>query len=240
MVKYGDTKDVVFHEAVNFLKKKKVFTEEVYHALDEQSQKKAFTVAGYTNIEVLQIFLDELVKSAENGETKEQFREKMNTFLVDHGYEGMSKRKSDIVFRQNIQTAFQVGHYQSMTEPTTKKLRPYWKYMTAGDGEVRDAHAAMEGKVFSADDPIWDVWYPPNGFCCRCTVVSLSKAQVERMGIVVETAAPNLVDYTTGEIKIPFPDSGFSNNPAKEEWKPDMTNISSPLQKIYEKAQKAK
>lgn len=84
-----------------------------------------------------------------------------------------------------------------------------------------------------ADDPIWDVWYPPNGFRCRCMVVSLSKKQVERMGLHVETEAPYDVDYSTGEILTKFPDKGFSNNPAKTVWKPDMTNISPELRKMF-------
>lgn len=141
--------------------------------------------------------------------------------------------KCDNIFRTNMQTALNAGHYKSMTDETTMKLRPYWRYRTAGDGHVRESHAVMEGRVYRADDPIWDVWYPPNGFRCRCMVVSLSKKQVERMGLHVETEAPYDVDYSTGEILTKFPDKGFSNNPAKTVWKPDMTNISPELRKMF-------
>ncbi len=64
-------------------------------------------------------------------------------------------------------------------------------------------------------------------------VVSLSKKQVERMGLHVETDAPYGVDYSTGEILPKFPDKGFSNNPAKTVWKPDMANISPVLRKLF-------
>ena len=37
----------------------------------------------------------------------------------------------------------------------------------------------------------------------------------------------------TGEILTKFPDKGFSNNPAKTVWKPDMTNISPELRKMF-------
>lgn len=126
---------------------------------------------------------------------------------------------------------------QEQTSPIRMSIgytvRPYWRYRTAGDGHVRESHAVMEGRVYRADDPIWDVWYPPNGFRCRCMVVSLSKKQVERMGLHVETEAPYDVDYSTGEILTKFPDKGFSNNPAKTVWKPDMTNISPELRKMF-------
>lgn len=61
----------------------------------------------------------------------------------------------------------------------------------------------------------------------------LVKKQVERMGLHVETEAPYDVDYSTGEILTKFPDKGFSNNPAKTVWKPDMTNISPELRKMF-------
>ena len=101
----------------------------------------------------------------------------MNDFLERNGYEGLNPFNADVIFRTNMQTAYNAGHYKSMTNPTTKKLRPFWKYITAGDGEVRESHAQMEGRIYPADDPIWDIWYPPNGFRCRCTVVSLTKSQ---------------------------------------------------------------
>ena len=41
------------------------------------------------------------------------------------------------------------------------------------------------------------------------------------------------MDYSTGEILTKFPDKGFSNNPAKTVWKPDMTNISPELRKMF-------
>jgi hypothetical protein len=132
-----------------------------------------------------------------------------------------------------MQTAYSAGHYKSMADPAVKKLRPYWKYVTAGDGNVRDTHAAMEGRIYAADDPIWDVWYPPNGFRCRCSVVSLTKKQVERSGAQVSTSPPRDVDTGTGEIITRYPDKGFSNNPAKDAWKPDLAGVDENLKKAF-------
>lgn len=173
-VKYGLSKDFIFKEAVAFLKRKAVLPDEVYERLSSDSRAKAFTVSGYTSLEVLQEFLDCLTKAAEEGTTKEQFREEMNHFLQDHGYEEIDPWHSDNIFRTNMQTAFNAGHYESMTDETAMKMRPYWRYRTAGDGHVRESHAVMGGRVYRADDPIWDIWYPPNGFRCRCIRAELS------------------------------------------------------------------
>ena len=232
---YGLTENLIFKEAVAFLKKKKTLTEDEYKLLDEESRAKAFTVSGYTSMEVLQTFLNELSDACEQGKTKKDFMDNMNDFLQRNGYTGLNPFKADVIFRTNMQTAYNAGHYKSMTDPTTMKLRPYWKYTTAGDGQVRETHAMMEGRIYRADDPIWDIWYPPNGFRCRCSVVSMTKAQVERSGVEVSKRAPYDIDFSTGEIKYRFPDKGFSNKPAKSAWKPDLSGFDPSLKKEFKK-----
>ena len=150
--KYGLSRDFIFKDAVRFLKGKRALTSEEYRLLDDESRAKAFTVSGYTSLQMLQEFLDCLTKAAEEGTTKEQFLKDMNNFLEEHGYEGMNPWKSDNIFRTNMQTAFNAGHYKSMTDETTKKMRPYWQYKTAGDGHVRETHQAMAERVCKAID----------------------------------------------------------------------------------------
>ena len=128
---YGLTGDFIFKEAVNFLKKKKTLPASEYKKLSEECRAKAFTVSGYTSLEVLQKFLNELADACEEGKTKKDFMDSMNDFLERNGYEGLNPFHADVVFRTNMQTAFNAGHYKSMTSPGAKKLRPYWKYVTA-------------------------------------------------------------------------------------------------------------
>ena len=141
---YGLTENLIFKEAVAFLKKKKTLTADEYKLLDEESRAKAFTVSGYTSMEVLQTFLNELSDACEQGKTKKDFMDNMNDFLLRNGYTGLNPFKADVIFRTNMQTAYNAGHYKSMTDPTTMKLRPYWKYTTAGDGQVRETHAMID------------------------------------------------------------------------------------------------
>lgn len=54
-----------------------------------------------------------------------------------------------------------------------KEVVPFAKYSTVGDDRVREAHAAMDGVIKHLDDPFWDVWWPPNGWNCRCTVIPM-------------------------------------------------------------------
>lgn len=234
-VQYGMTGSFVFKAAVEFLKKKKSVSKEEFLKMDEASRAKAFMVSGYTKAEVLDSFLQALTEAVELGSTKEEFQKKMDTFLEENGYEGVNPFKADVIFRTNLQTAYNAGHYKSMTDDTVMKLRPFWQYRTAADGNVREEHAQMHGKVYRADDPIWDVWYPPNGFRCRCSVVSLSERQVKERGLTVETKPPRKVDRETGEILESRPDKGFATNPAKQVWEPDLTVLSTQVRKVFEK-----
>ncbi len=52
-----------------------------------------------------------------------------------------------------------------------KSILPMLSYETAGDERVRIHHAELEGITKPVDDPFWDLYYPPNGWNCRCDVL---------------------------------------------------------------------
>lgn len=56
-----------------------------------------------------------------------------------------------------------------------KDVLPFWQYHAVLDDRTRPAHEGLHGKVFRADDPAFQVIYPPNGWGCRCEVVQLSR-----------------------------------------------------------------
>lgn len=230
------TNEIKFEEAIQFFGEKLVLTPEEFYKLSDKYRSLAFTVGGYTEIQVLHKFHQELLQAIDNGTTMVQFRDAMNSFLEDHGYEGMSNFQADNIFRTNIQTAYQVGHYEAMTSPMVKKLRPYWQYDAVNNKHTRPSHLAMDGKVFPADSPVWDTWYPPNGFRCRCGVRTLSKRQVEQMGLTVEEDFPisGEIDKETGELLSVVPDNNFDHNPAKTEFQPDLSGYPESLKRAYQ------
>ena len=44
------------------------------------------------------------------------------------------------------------------------------KYMTQGDGRVREEHEILHGAVYPVEHAFWRRYYPPNGYNCRCFV----------------------------------------------------------------------
>lgn len=220
--------EMTFEEAVDYFKERVPVTPEQFSRLARQYRGLAFTVSGYTSAQILNRFYEEILAALEDGNTLSEFRANMNEFLKNEGYEGLEPLQADNIFRTNIQTAYNVGHYEQMTDPDMLQLRPYWVYRTVGDEHVRDSHAAMDGKVYPADDPIWDTWFPPNGFRCRCTVSSLSERQVRERDLKVETAPPAYAS----------PDPSFATNPAKVRFEPDFTGYPETLTKAYQEREK--
>ena len=76
------------------------------------------------------------------------------------------------VFNTNVSTAYGAGRFRQLTDPDVIEERPYVQYRTVGDMRVRDQHRLLDDMIFRADDTTFAGVYPPNGFNCRCSVVS--------------------------------------------------------------------
>lgn len=222
-----------FDEAIEFLKRKVALTPEEFNALEAVLRARAFTVAGITSLAALRDLLDLLNRALETGMTLQEFQSEANGLLERRGYTGLSPYRADNVFRTNLQTAYSVGRYQQMTRPDVLRRRPYWQYDAVLDERTRPTHRALHGKVFRADDPFWDTWYPPNGYRCRCSVISLSEEQVRRMGLTVEERAPDWVERPDGVPQPLLPDRGFDYNPAKAAFEPDLSQYPPDLRAAF-------
>lgn len=220
-------KGMTFEEAVEYFKGRVPVSSAVFYSIAEEYRSLAFTVSGYTKAQILKRFYDKLLATLEEGGTLQEFRADMNDFLESEGYDGLAPQQADMIFRTNIQTAYNVGHYRQMTAPAVMALRPYWQYDAVNDTRTRPSHLEMDGRVFPADAPVWDVWFPPNGFKCRCTVKTLSRRQVEQRGLTVETEFPAVA-----------PDPHFGTNPAKTHFQPDLTGYPRPLAKAFQERER--
>lgn len=227
--------DLTFEKASEYFKGKIPVNSRTFYRIKQEYKTKAFTISGYNSTEILKKFMDTIQSAIDNGTTMDDFKKEVDSFLEKKGYEGLTPFQADNIFRTNIQTAYSVGHYQAMTDETVKELRPYWQYDAVLDSRTRETHRALNGKVFPADHPFWDTWYPPNGFRCRCGVITLSEEQVKARGLKIETKVPRYVDETGFSMRPLVPDRGFNYNPAKQAFNPDIDSYPEPLKKAYKK-----
>ncbi|HRO08581.1 MAG TPA: phage minor head protein [Saprospiraceae bacterium] len=56
-------------------------------------------------------------------------------------------------------------------------IYPYLVYKTQHDDKVRPAHDLLHDVARHIDDAFWDIYYPPNGWRCRCYVLQAKSDQ---------------------------------------------------------------
>ena len=203
--------------AIAFWQSRAKLTSAQAKALGEGARSRAFYVTGLAEMDMVNLVHGGIAEALENGETLAGFKKRIAEVMEREGWTG---HRVETIVRTNMQTAYSAGRYAK--QQAVKELLPFWRYVTAGDSRVRPSHAVLHGKVFPADHPFWDGNYPPNGFNCHCAVQALSKGQVRRRGLNVETEIHGdsmWTDPKTGmeyHVARPGADDGFRSNPGKD------------------------
>ncbi len=87
-----------------------------------------------------------------------------------------------------------------------KKDLPFLQYDTVKDERVRPEHQELEGVVRPVDDDFWDIYYPPNGWNCRCDVLQLDSGKITPLiNINLPEKMPDIFKYNCGKRGIAFP-----------------------------------
>jgi SPP1 gp7 family putative phage head morphogenesis protein len=146
----------------------------------DEANGRAFTVAKVARLDVLQDLHEGLSDVLKQGLTGRDFEKHLTPILQAKGWWGKqvivdSKGNAEVaqlgspsrlrtIYQTNTQSAYNAGREQSMREAADS--HPFWQYVAVLDGRTRPSHRAMNGRVFPADDPLWQTAYPPNGFNC--------------------------------------------------------------------------
>ncbi len=246
-------------DAISYLESKGAQLTFDWKEVWQGAQAKAFTVTSVARLDVLEDIRGALKTALAEGKTDKWFRQELEGTLRAKGWWGKrletgadgkqkvvnmgSPARLNLIYRQNMQTAYMAGRYKQMLENADN--RPYWRYVAVLDQRTRPAHRLLSGRTFRFDDAFWSSHYPPNGWGCRCRVQALSDVGLEREGLTVEsgegrmaTRGVELVDRRTGEATMrqvtgyktgPAPDAptvwtdpGFSYNPGQAAYGLDM------------------
>lgn len=218
-----------FAEAVNYFLGKVNMPTTRWQDNYGKSNARAFSVAGAMTDALIEDFRGEITKALEDGTTLADFRKSFDDIVTRHGWDhvGTPGWRARIIYQTNLSTAYSAGRYAQMSEPETMEAFPYWEYVHSGAADPREEHEAWDGLVLRADDPWWDVHYPPNGWGCGCRVRVISRRGLKRRGKDAPDKAPPIktrpyLDPGTGEVRdVPEGiDPGFEYNPGKA-WKRD-------------------
>jgi SPP1 gp7 family putative phage head morphogenesis protein len=232
-----------------------------WHDTLQEANARAFTVAKVTRLDVLSDIRGALSEALKSGQTERWFENNLTPVLQSKGWWGRqiavsadggaevaqlgSPRRLRTIYRTNMQSAYMAGRYEQFAKNAAS--RPYFQYVAVMDQKTRPSHAAMHGRVFRWDDPIWETHWPPSAFNCRCRVRALSERNLKDRGLEAETSDGKLrtkmveagTDRRTGEIRRTevtgislgsrggkpvtfFTDPGFNYNPARAAYLPDL------------------
>jgi len=197
-----------FDEAIDYFRNKVPVSPERFRALSIAARKKAFTVADGANRQVRDHIKQLLDHSLSEGLTLKDFQEGAADVLDNAGIAPREPWYWETVYRTNMQTSYQAGRWQQMTDPEVVSERPYIRYVSALLPTTRPSHREKHGLIYPADDPFWSTWYPPNGFNCYCSAQSISESLLKRRGWTVSEQR---------SFQYPEPDSGFATNAGRTE-----------------------
>ena len=143
-------------------------------------------VAGAMRDDLLCDLQEAIGRAFTAGDTLEDFRKDFDNIVAKYGwkYKGGRNWRTRVIYDTNVRTAYSAGHWQQMQ--AAKRMRPYGRYLHGPSIVPRVEHLAWDGKVVPLDDPWWDYRWPPNGWGCKCSVVSVSQRELERNGWTVE------------------------------------------------------
>ena len=237
--------------------------------LASEAHARSFTVARAGRLDVLQSIRDALVRAGNEAEFVRQLTPELQRLgwwgkqivvAPDGGAEVAqlgSPRRLRTIYRSNMMSAYNQARYLQQLKDA--RSRPYWMYVAVMDSKTRPSHAALNGRVFRFDDPIWRSHYPPCDYNCRCRVRALTEGEVKRRGLKVESAQDALtpvetevgVNLRTGEtVSMPSvrwsgkdprtgapvsmtPHPAWSTNPALVPWQPDLDRYDYDLARWY-------
>ena len=193
--------DLPWADAINYFKARGLVKDTDFQTLlagyAQRSAVARRLMLQQVQSEVMRHLSDAIAK----GETFPEFAGKVDVMTNRLGLAPGAPSYLQMVFRTNVQSAYGAGRYRAMSNPVVQRARPFVQYRTVGDARVRDEHAVLDGKTYRADDQVWQRIAPPNGFNCRCSMITLSQQEAE--GSEISTSIPD--DY------VPTP--GFDQPP---------------------------
>ncbi|WP_144409562.1 phage minor head protein [Martelella endophytica] len=210
MTETTDPLQLPFQEAIDFLRQKVGVPTRSWRDVFDAAHSKMFMVAGAQTEALVADFQGAIERALKDGTTLEDFRKDFDATVKTHGwsYHGDRGWRTRVIFETNLRTAYAAGRFAQLNSPEIREAFPGWRYNHSGNKHPRRDHLAWDGKVWAADDPVWQSIYPPNGFGCGCFVTPVPAALVEAKGF---DSTPDLDQLGTDQPR--GVDPSFDYNP---------------------------
>ena len=169
-----------FLEALEYLKQKINLPTETYQDIWKGMHARSFVIAGAKKDQLLEDIRGEVEKALTEGTTISTFKSNFVSIIQKHGWSFKQSIgwRSKVIYNTNLRVAYSAGSWKQ--SKATVKSRPYLRYIGGLSSEPRAEHLAWSGTILPANHPWWKTHYPPNGWGCKCKVVSVSKQELKR------------------------------------------------------------
>lgn len=182
-----------FIEAIDHFEGLAILSHEQIEELLESERARAFYVTRAASDTIRDRIHEQLRRAL--AESRQPGDESLNTGLDNFvesirseearlGFSASSRDYLETVYRTNVASAYNAGRFAAQTSPDVVEATGYWEYVTADDDRVRDDHAALHGKQWRIGDPEAMALYPPNGFNCRCQMVTVDREDVDSASLL--------------------------------------------------------
>ena len=209
--------DLPFKEAEAFFLDKINLPSQKWDDYKGEIHAKAFMSAGAYNADLLSDLRKIVDGAIKDGVDIGTFRKQFADLVTKRGWALNSLHpnpnskdavawRSDLVWRTNINSAYQAGRWQQFTDGTTHFLR--YKH---ADGVMnpRPQHVVWNGLVLPIDHVFWKTHYPPQGFGCHCRCYHVEDAEAAQ---ATETTPPDGWDVRNDKGLLPGIDQGWDYN----------------------------
>ena len=166
---------------LNYFRQKLNLGTERWTDIMKGQHDKAFVVAGAMSGDLLEDLRQAVDKAVAGGSTLADFRRDFDKIVAERGWEHNGSRdwRSRVIYQTNLASSYAAGRWQQLTDPDMLKVRPYWRYKHSDSVlRPRPQHLAWNGLILRADDPWWQIHFPPNGWGCQCSIVAVSEQEL--------------------------------------------------------------
>lgn len=145
---------------------------------------KSFWMTDVTVKKVLDIIKAELYSGIKNGKSYgdiyHSVQEAVEPYVGKPGVaseisEDLLAARLETAVRTNVAEAYNQSRDAFFTTPDMREFVVAFQYSAILDDRARPNHAAMDGRIYLATDPVWKRWTPPNGHSCRCMKIPITK-----------------------------------------------------------------
>ncbi|MDZ7655568.1 MAG: phage minor head protein [Sulfurimicrobium sp.] len=182
-------------EAVKYMQQRGLLSQTFdWRDLWHEEHAHQFTVSRLARLDLLHAIHDGILGSVKGDVSRRDFMRGIKDILVTEGWWGekivtdpktgdlvttkFDANRLKLIYDVNTRQSYAAGQWQRIKR--NQATSPYIRYITKRDERVRASHRGWDNLTLPVGHPFWQAHTPPNGWRCRCRIVSMSQAEYDK------------------------------------------------------------